>query len=97
MQTERGKAFEQHEPTIDKTEAAEAFSAGAAALSLAGLPCLGDTGVIEYLAIKFALANGGFATVLLDRMAAAAVRRLIVSVESINWDGNALRAGPTPH
>src|SRR5216684_4247634 len=97
MQTERGKAFEQYEPTIDKNETTAAFSAGATALSLAELPCLSDTGTIEYIAVKFALANGGFATVLLDRMAGAALKKLVDSADSINWDANALRPGPTAH
>jgi hypothetical protein len=94
--TERGKAFDQHEPVLTREEAEAAFAAGHAAISLRGIPCL-DSDTIEYLAVKFALANGGFATVLLDRMAAAALRALIVSAESINWDGNALRAGSMPH
>jgi hypothetical protein len=97
MQTERGKAFEQHEPPLDKNEAMAAFAAGEAALSLRGLPCISTTGAIEYLAVKFALANGAFATVLLDRMAAAALKTLIVGADSINWDGNALRPGPAVH
>jgi hypothetical protein len=97
MQTERGRVFEQNEPALDKDEAMAAFAAGGAALSLRGLPCIGVMGAIEYLAVKFALAGGGFATVLLDRMAAAALKTLIDRTDSINWDGNALRPGPAVH
>ena len=95
MHTERGKAFDRDEPTLDTAETLTAFETGRAAISLAVLPCLAETGTIEYLAVKFALGN--FATVLLDRLAAAALREAIKATGQVQWDGNTLRAGPSAH
>ena len=97
MHTERGKAFDRDEPTLDTAETLTAFETGRAAISLAVLPCLAETRTIEYLAVKFALANGNFATVLLDRLAAAALREAIKATGQVQWDGNTLRAGPSAH
>lgn len=97
MRTDRGKTFEQHTPTLDPAEMATAFASGHAAISLAGHPMLAATGIIEYLAVKFALEDGSFVTVLLDEMSAGALKALVEAADSVNWDGNTLRPGPTSH
>ena len=58
---------------------------------------MGQTGTVEYLAIKFAHRNGALTTVLLDLFAAAAMRAAIDSLDQIAWDGNALRPRQTEH
>jgi hypothetical protein len=78
-------------------QARVSFASGEAALSLKGLPCLGKDAAIEYLAVKFALQNGAVTTVLLDRVAAIALKALIDNAELLNWDAGALRPGPIAH
>jgi hypothetical protein len=97
MQTPRGQAFVDHEPLLTSEEAREAFVQGQAAMSLRGLPCLGDGGRIEYLAVKFALQNGEQTTVLLDRLSAVAIRQLIADADALDWDANRLRPPSTAH
>jgi hypothetical protein len=67
------------------------------ALSLTGASVLHPSGAIEFLAVKFALADGSSPVLLLDRIAAAAIKALIDSADRLNWDANSLRPGPTSH
>src|SRR4051812_47897050 len=97
VRTDRGKAFIEHEPKLSNSEIQRALDTDRMALSLAGKPVLHPSGVIQFLAIKIALADGTSPIVLLDRMAAAAMKTVIESADSINWDGNALVPGPTSH
>jgi len=94
---ERGRSFDSHEPSLDPDEAMAALRAGRAAISLKAIPCLADSGAIEYVAVKFALVNGGFATVLLDGFAASAMREAIDAADQAQWDGNTLKTGPSAH
>lgn len=97
VQTDRGKAFDAYKPTLNDAEIQLAIETDRMALSLAGEPVLHPSGIIKFLAIKIALADGSSPTVLLDRLAAAAIKKLIAETDSLNWNGNPLRAGPTPH
>jgi hypothetical protein len=94
VQTERGKAFEEHEPNLSEAEISQAMDSDRVILSLKGTPVLHPTGAIQFLAVKFALADGSFETVLFDRMDAAALKSLVDAADRMNWDGNLLRPGP---
>ena len=97
MKTERGKAFEEHEPNLGEPEITRAIDSGRIALSLKGMPVLHPTGIIQFVAVKFALADGSFTIVAVDQMGATALKTLIDAADRVNWDGNALRAGPARH
>lgn len=96
-QTERGKAFDANEPNLDAPEMQAAYDKGSIAISLRGKPMLHESGIIQFLAVKFALVDGSFETILLDRMSASALRALIAAADKVNWDGNAMRPGGTSH
>jgi hypothetical protein len=97
MQTERELAFQIHEPKLTEEETLDAFVRSEVALSLKALPCISPTGIVEYVAVKFALQNGDTPTVLLDRFAAGAFLAVIDSMNQVGWDGTVLRAGPMSH
>jgi hypothetical protein len=93
-ETPRGRAFDEHEPALSDDEIAQAVESDRAALSLKGKPVLHATGAIQFLAVKFALTDGTFETLLLDRLAANALLALISATNQVDWDGRAMRPGP---
>ncbi len=95
--TPRGKAFDEFEPDLDNDEVKQALDSERAVLSLKGKPVLHESGVIQFLAVKFALADGTFSTVLLDRLAASALTSLVDAANTVNWDGGALKPGSARH
>jgi hypothetical protein len=97
MQTERGKAFVDNEPELTETEIESARQRGKIAVSLKGKPVLVSIEHIGFLAVKFALANGEFETVLLDRIAGEALRQLFQSLKQIEWKTDSMRPGPGRH
>jgi hypothetical protein len=95
--TPRAQAFDKHEPPLDESEIDAAKTAGRMVLSFRAKPVLETKDAIQFLAVKFALANGAFETVLLDRMAAAPLASLIQTVEGMRWLTDALKPGPSRH
>jgi hypothetical protein len=98
-ETPRGKAFFEFEPIVSDDDIKRALDNEVAVLSLRGKPVPDPkgSGIIQFLAVKFALSDGTSTTVLMDRMAASVLRKLVEAADSINWDGNAMRAGPERH
>jgi len=91
VQTPRGKAFVEGEPEISAQEIEQAKSGEKIAVSFKGTPVLASINDIGFIAVKFALADGTFPVVLLDRFSAAALRQLIQAVEQIEWKTDAVR------
>ncbi len=81
--TERGKLFEQKEPSLSDDEVSAAYENGKIAASFKGKPLATSPENIGFIAVKFALHDGSFATVLLDYFSARALATLIGSVDNI--------------
>jgi hypothetical protein len=97
MDTPRGKAFVEQEPELSEHEIERAKEERKIAISLRGKPVLLSVKEIGFIAVKFALADGTSQTVLLDRLSAAALRKLIQSVEGIDWKTDAVRPRGPKH
>jgi hypothetical protein len=80
VQTSRGKAFIEQEPEISAQEIEQAKSGRKIAISFKGKPVLQSRTEIGFVAVKFALADGTFPVVLLDRFSAESLRSLIETV-----------------
>ena len=85
MLTERGKLFEEKEPSLSDDEVSAAYENGKIAASLRGKPLATSPKNIGFIAVKFALHDGSFATVLLDYFSARALATLIGSIDKIGW------------
>jgi hypothetical protein len=85
MQTERGKLFDENEPALSDDEVSTAYEDGKIAASFKGKPVVTSPENIGFIAIKFALHDGSFETVLLDYFSARVLRSLIDSVDAIGW------------
>jgi CheY-like chemotaxis protein len=85
MLTERGKLFEEKEPSLSDDEVSAAYENGKIAASLKGKPLATSPENIGFIAVKFALHDGSFATVLLDYFSARALATLIGSIDKIGW------------
>jgi hypothetical protein len=97
MKTDRGKAFIDQEPSLSDDEITHARETGKYAVSFKGMPVLISSEDIGFMAIKFALADGTFETVLLDQLAGEALWQLLESVKQIDWKTKALKPGPSRH
>jgi hypothetical protein len=97
MLTERGKLFDEKEPSLSDDEVSEAYETGKIAASLEGKPVVTSPENIGFIAIKFALHNGSFAIVLLDYFSARALAGLIDSVDKIGWKTTAVIPDATRH
>jgi hypothetical protein len=97
MQTERGRAFVESEPELSADEIQRARESGKYVVSFKGTPVLLSVEEIGFLTIKFALADGTFPTVVLDRLAAEALWSLIQGPKGLGWRTDALRGGPSQH
>jgi hypothetical protein len=95
--TERGREFGEHKPTLSDEEIGAAHTSGRSVLSLKGRPCAVSETDIGILAVKFALADGSFETVLLDRLAAGVLHRLIDVANKTGWKTEAAALGTTRH
>jgi hypothetical protein len=97
MQTERATIFNEKEPEFSDDEVSRACEAGKIAASFKGKPVATSPEDISYVAVKFALHDGSFATVLLDYYSAQLLRGLIDSVDKMSWKTAAVTAGKTQH
>lgn len=98
MQTERGKAFDDYEPTLSENEIDEAHDAAKIVVSFKAKPRLSADGdFIAYLAVKLALYDGSSATVLLDRVSAEGLSHAVQTMKSIDWRTASMRGGPSRH
>lgn len=95
--TPRGKLFDDMEPSLGLPEIKSALDENRIALSFHGKPMTDPDGTIKFLAVKLALANGSFSTVLLDRFSASALKALIDGADQINWDGKSMLPNSTKH
>jgi hypothetical protein len=68
--TERGEEFGRHKPTLSDEEIGTVHSSGRSVLSFKARNCATSEDAIGMVAIKFALANGSFETVLVDQLVA---------------------------
>jgi hypothetical protein len=97
MQTERGKLFDEKEPELSDEEVSKAYEAGKIAASFKGKPVATSPEDIGFLAVKFALHDGSFSTVLLDYFSARVLRTLIDSADRIGWKTTAVTPAETQH
>jgi hypothetical protein len=97
MQTERGRLFEEKEPELPDDEVSRAHEDGKIVASFKGKPVVTTPEAISFIAVKFALHDGSFATVLLDFFAAQALRSLIETVDRTGWKTVAVTPGGTRH
>ncbi len=95
--TPRGQAFDAHEPELTEQEIEDAKNSGAIAVSFKGSPVLLSTTDIGFVAVKFALANGGFQTILLDQFSARSLDKLIQTMNGLAWKTDALRPKGPPN
>jgi hypothetical protein len=93
LKTERGRVFETHKPILSDDEILIAHNSGKSVLSLKGCACAVSADAIGMLAVKFALADGSFEIVLLDRLAAATLHRLIDVANKTDWKTEAANLG----
>jgi hypothetical protein len=94
MDTQRGKAFIDFEPQFSQEEADAAHDAAKIVTSFAHKPILDSTGnYIGYIALKLALYDGTFETVLLDRFSSEVLHSLFQTVKSLDWKTDALKTG----
>ena len=85
MQTERGKLFDEKEPELSDDEVSKAYENGKIAASFKAKPVATTPENIGFIAVKFALHDGSFETVLLDYFSARVFRSLIDSVDKVGW------------
>ena len=85
MESERGKLFDEKEPPLSDDEVSKAYEDGKIAASFKGKPVVTSPENISFIAIKFALHDGSFETVLFDYFSARVLRSLIDSVDTIGW------------
>jgi hypothetical protein len=95
--TPRGKAFDENEPELTEDEIELAKNGGTIAVSFKGKPVLLNVEEIGFLAVKFALANGGFQTLLLDQFSAKALHGLIETANVIEWKTDVVRPKGRTH
>jgi hypothetical protein len=97
VKTERGKEFGDRMPLLSDEEIGIAHNSGKSVLSLKSRACAVSETAIGMLAVKFALADGSFVTVLLDRLAAGALHRQIDVANKTGWKTEAAALGATHH
>lgn len=97
MLTERGKLFDEKEPSLSDDEVSAAYEEGKIAASFKGKPVVTSPENIGFIAVKFALHDGSFGTVLLDYFATRALTALIDSVDKIGWKTTAVMPDWTRH
>jgi hypothetical protein len=97
MQTERRRLFDDKEPEFSDDEVSTAYGDGKIVASFKGKPVVTTPESISYLAVKFALHDGSFATVLLDFFAAQILRGLIETVDNTGWKTAAVVPDSTRH
>jgi hypothetical protein len=91
------KAFFERQPSLTLEEVATNINAGNIATSFRTLPAVRDDRAVGHLTVKFALMNGQFHTVLLDRLVANALLSLIEHMNSLDWDAKMMVPSSTPH
>jgi hypothetical protein len=98
MQTERGKAFDDNEPTLSESEITEAHDTAKIVVSFAAKPRLSPDGEhIAYMAVKLALYDGSPVTVLFDRFSAETLCQWVQTAQSVGWKTDSMRGGPSQH
>lgn len=97
MQTARGKAFMDNEPTIGPTEPAEALSSGRSVLSLKAAPVLSSPNAIAYIALKLVLENGTTEIIALDQLAGEGLLKVLQTISGLGWKTDALTPAPVKH
>ena len=95
--TQRGTEFGKHKPSLSDEEIGIAHNAGRSVLSFKGRPCAISEDKIGVLAVKFALADGSFETVLLDQLAARLLHAEIDMANKTGWKTEAAALGTTRH
>jgi hypothetical protein len=96
--TTRAQDFDDQEPKLSPEEVAAAKLQNKIAVSFKGVPVPVPSLEIEYLAVKFAFADGTFVTLLLDQFAGRALHGLLSTVNGLNWSGvSVLPTGPARH
>jgi hypothetical protein len=99
MQSERGKAFEDNEPTLSEDEIAAAHDDGRIVLSLKLKPRLSADGEhVAYMAVKLLLCDGSEpTTILFDRMAAEVMGHWAQTMKTYDWKTSSMQPGPSRH
>lgn len=95
--TPRGLAFDQHEPDLTEDEIKRAKASGKIALSFKGKPVLTPEGDIGFIAVKFALANGAFVTVLMDQFSGRLLHGLIQAANQVSWKTDVVKPSGAAH
>jgi hypothetical protein len=97
MKTARGRAFEKYEPTLTPDDVSHAKASNQAAVSLKAVPVPNPNYGIEFIAVKFALADGAFSIVLLDHFCARALAASIEMANKLNWSAATVIPSETKH
>jgi hypothetical protein len=90
----RGKAFDEYKPDLSDEDITVAHDSARIVVSLRGRPCLVSDNA-AYLAVKLALYDGSFLTVLFDRISADALASIIQSAKSVDCEGEAMKSRPS--
>ena len=93
----RGESFTANEPTLTQQEVRAELMAGKNVVSFKGQPVLRNDGIVEFIAVKLALATGKHEIVFFDRFVAEALMALFDAAKSVNWNGNQLAPETTRH
>jgi hypothetical protein len=95
--TERGNEIVKHRPILSDDEIREAHRLGRSVLSFNARNCAASETEIGMIAIKFALADGSFETVIVDQLVARLLHAHFDTANRTGWKTEAAALGTTRH
>lgn len=95
--TERGKEIVKHRPTLTDDEIRASHRLGRSVLSFSARNCAASETEIGMIAIKFALADGSFETVIVDQLVARLLYVHFGMANRSGWKTEAGALGTTRH
>jgi hypothetical protein len=95
--TERGKEFDERSPALTDDEIGAAHRLGRSVLSFKARNCGISETEIGMIAIKFALADGSFETVIVDQLVARLLHAHFDMANRTGWKTETAALGTTRH
>jgi|SRR5580692_1417744 hypothetical protein len=95
--TERGDEFGERRPALTDDEIGTAHRLGRSVLSFKARNCAASETEIGMIAIKFALADGSFETVIVDQLVARLLHVHFDMANKTGWKTEAAALGTTRH
>lgn len=85
MTKTRADVFRDYQPELKDADAVPAIQAGRTVVSFMALPVPDELPNIQFLAVKFVLADGTTETIALDRYAAGFLRTVVQRFDEGDW------------